>query len=42
MNSNLSNMNYSSALGICQMMLKIRAASDGRYLKPGTILEVIN
>ena len=42
MNSNLSTKNYSSALGICQMMLKTRAASDGPYLKPGTILEVIN
>ncbi len=42
MSSNLSNATFATVLAMCQMMLKQRAATAGRFLKTADILEVVN
>lgn len=42
MSSEPSNTAFSTVLAMCQMMLKQRAASAGRFLKTAEILEVVN
>lgn len=42
MNSNLSNTTFATVLAMCQMMLKQRASTAGRFLQTADILEVVN
>ena len=42
MSSNLSNSTFGTVLAMCQMMLKQRSATAGRFLKTADILEVVN
>jgi hypothetical protein len=42
MSSNSSNATFATVLAMCQMMLKERAASAGRFLKTADILEVVD
>jgi hypothetical protein len=42
MSSNLSNSTFTTVLAMCQMMLKQRAATAGRFLKTADILEVVD
>lgn len=42
MSSNPSNTMFATVLAMCQMMLKQRAATVGRFLKTADILEVVN
>lgn len=42
MSSNLANTTFATVLAMCQMMLKQRVATAGRFLKTADILEVVN
>jgi hypothetical protein len=42
MSSNLQNSKFSTLLAMCQMMLKQRVSSSGRFLKTADILDVVN
>jgi len=42
MSSNPSNTTFVTVLAMCQMMLRQRAATAGRFLKTTDILEVVD